>query len=72
MSQQTSVSGARTTSWDTSDAVERNTSKATSVVVPGDPEHYSAKQTTFATTWNTGRTTSQQTQYQRQTTTGWE
>ena len=40
--------------------------------VPGAPEHYSTKQTTFDTTWNTGRTTSQQTQYQRQTTTGWE
>ena len=71
MSQQTSVSGSRTTTWATSVAVERNTSKVTSVVVPGGPEHYSARQTTFDTTWNTGRTTSQQTQYQRQTTTAW-
>ena len=71
MSQQTSVSGTRTTTWATSVAVERNTSKVTSVVVPGGPEHYSARQTTFDTTWNTGRTTSQQTQYQRQTTTAW-
>ena len=72
MSRLTQMSVTRTTTWGTSVAVSRNTSEVTSVAVPGAPEHYSTKQTTFDTTWNTGRTTSQQTQYQRQTTTGWE
>lgn len=71
MSKQTSVSGTQLTAWPTSAAVQRNTTKATSVVVPGGAARYSTKQTSFDTSWNTGRATSQQTQYQRQTTTAW-
>jgi len=65
------VSGSKTTTWATNVAQSRQTSQATSVAVPGAPEHNSTRQTAFDTTWNTGRTTSQQTQYQRQTTTSW-
>lgn len=71
MSQQTSMAGSKTTTWATNVAQSRQTSRATSVAVPGGVEHNSTRQTTFDTAWNTGRTTSQQTQYQRQTTTGW-
>ena len=71
MSQLTSFFDGHYTTWATAVAVERATSKATSVVVPGGAAHNSSKQTTFDTTWNTGRNTSQSTQYQRQTTTAW-